>query len=82
MVEAWMLFCLFMPFLEVVLQTHLQSWRESSNQEKEDSAVDIKQPGGKKIQVWRSGRLITLNVGGWSAQAEHAKVEPRERYKQ
>ena len=39
MVEVWMIFCLFMPFLEVVLQTYIQTWRQTNSKAMEDKGI-------------------------------------------
>jgi hypothetical protein len=79
MVEVWMLFCLFMPFLEVVLQSHVQACREEAEKEEEEEEEEfvrkmtkdnngVKKEMGGKVQVYRAGRLITVNTGSQPEQ--------------
>jgi hypothetical protein len=35
MIEIWMLFCLFLPFLEVLLQTYIKMLEPSGNNNEE-----------------------------------------------
>jgi hypothetical protein len=54
MVEIWMLFSLFLPFLEVVLQSYVNYLRRIDSLDDEDDALKVV-PDPKKLPVQRTG---------------------------
>jgi hypothetical protein len=54
MVEVWMLTCLIMPFMEVVLQTYIQAWKQESN---------IEYLADRKSQKIRIQQINKIKVG-------------------
>jgi hypothetical protein len=54
MVEVWMLTCLIMPFVEVVLQTYIQAWKQESR---------IENLADRKSQKPRIQQINKIKVG-------------------